>query len=219
MGVAFTTQLDKDRVYASVDAQDGPHVVTITAPGTGGTPQFDANIVLPGTSEGWVGFDLATQMVHVLGTRPGTDEPTVYVIEPHSNAVYADAALPNAATAIVLDENQRYPSADREQLLALAEGGSVASVDIGHHAFAWRLPGVLAGVAMAVLLYLLARLLFRRREVAVFLGVLIAADGMLFAQSRIGMNDAYVGLGIVGAYVLFVALWQMRGRTRRHARA
>ena len=216
MGIAFTTQLDKDRVYASVDAQDGPRVVTITAPGTGGTPQLDATITLPGTTEGWVGFDLATQMVHVLGTRPGTGEPTVYVIEPHSNGVYADAALPAAPAAIVLDQNQRYPSSDREELLALASDGAAASVDVGHHAFAWRLPGVLAGVAMAILLYLLARLLFRRREVAVFLAVLIAADGMLFAQSRIGMNDAYVGLGIVAAYVLFTALWQMRGRTRGH---
>ena len=216
MGIAFTTQLDKDRVYVSVDAQDGPHITTITAPGTGGTPQLDANFRLPGTTEGWVGFDLATQMVHALGTRPETGEPTVYVIEPHSNAVYADAALPAAPAAIVLDQNQRYPSSDREQLLALGAEGAAASVDIGHHAFAWRLPGVFAGVAMAVLLYLLARLLFRRREVAVFLGILIAADGMLFAQSRIGMNDAYVGLGIVAAYVLFTALWQMRGRTRRH---
>lgn len=216
MGLAFATQLDKDRIYVSVAAKNGPHVSTIVAPGNGGTPQFETSFVLPGTSEGWVGYDLASQMVHVLGTRPGTGEPTVYVIEPHSNAVYADAALPFQPAAIALDQNQRYPSSDREQLLAFAAAGPAASVDIGHHAFAWRLPGVLAGVAMAILLYLLARMLFRRREVAVFLAILMAADGMLFAQSRIGMNDAYVGLGIVAAYVLFVALWQMRGSARRH---
>ena len=216
MGLAFTTQLDKDRLYVSVQAQDGPHVSTIVAPGNGGTPQFETSFVLPGTAEGWVGYDLATQMVHVLGTRPGTGEPTVYVIEPHSNGVYADAALPFTPAAIALDENQRYPSSDREQLVALGATGPAAAVDVGHHAFAWRLPGVFAGVAMGVLLYLLTRILFRRREVAVFLAVLVAADGMLFAQSRIGMNDSYVGLGIVAAYVLFVAIWQMRGRRRRH---
>ena len=216
MGIAFTTQLDKDRVYVSVLGQDGPHVTTIVAPGAGGTPVFDANFVLPGTSAGWVGYDLASQMVHVEGTRPGTGEPTVYVIEPHSNGVYADAALPFTPTAIVLDQNQRYPSSDREQLVAFDAAGPAASVDIGEHAFAWRLPGVIAGVLMAILLYLLARMLFRRREVAVFLAILMAADGMLFAQSRIGMNDSYVGLGIVAAYVVFVALWQMRGRMRRH---
>ena len=35
-------------------------------------------------------------------------------------------------------------------------------------------------------------------------------DGMFFVQSRIGMNDAYVGLGIVAAYTLFAALWTGR---------
>ena len=30
---------------------------------------------------------------------------------------------------------------------------------------------------------------------------------MLFVQSRIGMNDVYVGLFIVAAYTLFAALW------------
>ena len=207
-GMAFTTNLDKDRLYVSYLADDGPHVATVNAPGTGGTPSLDVTFVLPGADAGWVAYDLATQMVHVLGSRPDTGEPTVYVIEPHSRAVYADAALPFSPTALVLDVNQRYPSSDREQLLAFSAAGSIASVDVGHHAYAWRLPGVLAGIAMAVLLYLLARILFRRREVAVILGFLIAVDGMLFAQSRIGMNDAYVGLGIVAAYVLFAAIWK-----------
>ncbi len=214
-GMAFTTNLDKDRLYVSYVADDGPHVATVNAPGTGGAPSLDTIFTLPGSTAGWVGYDLATQMVHVLGSRPGTGEPTVYVVEPHSRAVYADAALPFSPSALVMDANQRYPASDREQLLAFSASGSMASVDVGHHAYAWRLPGVLAGIGMAVLLYLLARILFRRREVAVILGFLIAVDGMLFAQSRIGMNDAYVGLGIVAAYVLFAAIWRSgasRGR-------
>ncbi len=214
-GLALTTELDKDRLYVAFQADDGPRVATILAPGTAGTPVLETTVRLPGTGAGWVGYDLATQMVHVLGNRPTTGEPTIYVIEPHSNAVYADAALPFTPGALVLDENQRYPSSDRQQILAFATGGSSASVDVGQHAYAWRLPGVLAGVAMAVLLYLLARILFRRREIAVFLGFLISVDGMLFAQSRIGMNDAYVGLGIVAAYVLFAAIWRSGG-SRRH---
>ncbi len=214
-GMAFTTNLDKDRLYVSYLTDEGPRVATVNAPGTAETPDLDTTFKLPGTEAGWVGYDLATQMVHVLGNRPGTGEPTVYVIEPHSRAVFADAALPFAPTALVLDANQRYPSSDREQLLAFATEGAAASVDVGQHAYAWRLPGVLAGVAMAVLLYLLARILFRRREVAIFLGFLIAVDGMLFAQSRIGMNDAYVGLGIVLAYVLFAAIWRSGGSRRQ----
>jgi len=214
-GMAFTTNLDKDRLYVSYLADDGPRVATVTAPGTGGAPALDTTFRLPGGSPSWVGYDLASQMVHVLGTRPETGEPTVYVIEPHSNGVYADASLPFAPEAVVLDENQRYPSSDRQQLLAFAAAGTTASVDVGQHAFAWRLPGVLAGVAMAVLLYLLGRLLFRRREVAVFLAFLVAVDGMLFAQSRIGMNDSYVGLAIVAAYLLFASIWRSGG-SRRH---
>ena len=215
-GMALTTSLDKDRLYVSFVGPDGPSVSTITTPGTGGTPSVDGTFRLPGSSAGWVGYDLASQMVHVLGSRPSTGAPTIYVIEPHSNAVYADAALPFAPAALVVDENQRYVATDRQAILALSRDGAAANVETGKHAFAWRLPGVLAGMLMAVLLYLLARLLFRRREVAVFLGIIVGLDGMLFAQSRIGMNDSYVGLGIVAAYLVFAALWRSPGGSRRH---
>jgi hypothetical protein len=148
---------------------------------------------------------------------PGADgADTVYVIEPHGNAVYADAQLPFIPAAMVMDENERYPSTDRQQLLAFDAGGDVASVEIGRHAYAWRVPGVIAGILMALLLYVLARILFRRRSVAVIFGVVALVDGMLFAQSRIGMNDSYVGLGIVGAYTIFAALWLHPGNSRRH---
>ena len=86
---------------------------------------------------------------------------------------------------------------------------------MGSHAFAWRLPGVIARRPMAAAcLYLLARILFRRRLVAVLVGVFVLADGMFFVQSRIGMNDVYVGLFIVAAYTLFAAVWTgwWRGR-------
>src|SRR5262249_21660572 len=141
---------------------------------------------------------------------------TMYVVEPHGNAVYADASLPYVPAAVVMDDNQQYPSSDRQQLLAFDASGAVASVEIGRHAFAWRVPGVIAGVLMGVLMYVLARLPFRRRSIGVILGLITLVDGMLFAQSRIGMNDSYVGLGIVAAYVLFAALWLHPGESRRH---
>ncbi|TAJ98907.1 MAG: phospholipid carrier-dependent glycosyltransferase [Chloroflexota bacterium] len=215
LGIAFATHLDKDRVYASLLTAEGPRVATVTVPTAAGGAVLETTFRLPGTSAGWVGYDLATQMVHVLGSTPAGDAATVYVIEPHANAVYADAALPFEPGAIVLDENERYPSSDRQQLLAFESDGSAATVTTGQHAFAWRLPGVFAGVLMALLLYVLARVLFRRREVAMFLGALVALDGMLFAQSRIGMNDAYVGLGIIAAYTIFAALWRSPSGSRR----
>ena len=87
-------------------------------------------------------------------------------------------------------------------------------MDVGSHAFAWRLPGVIAGALIAALLYLLTRLLFRRRSVALIFAVLLSVDGLMFQQARIGMNDVYVGLFIVAAYTLFAAIWTgwWRGR-------
>ena len=66
---------------------------------------------------------------------------------------------------------------------------------------------------MAGLIYLLARILFRRRAIAVLAAILVLVDGMLFVQTRIGMNDVYVGLFIVAAYTLFAALWTGRWRS------
>ena len=90
----------------------------------------------------------------------------------------------------------------------------MASIDVGSHAFAWRLPGVIAGALMAVALYLLTRILFRRRVVAGLVAAFTLVDGMIFVQARIGMNDVYVGLFIVAAYALFAAIWTgwWRGR-------
>ena len=159
-------------------------------------------------------------MVHVEGSVPGSSADagtdTIYVIEPHANSIYADAPLPYVPTGDGHGPEPALPSSDREQLLAFDAGGDVASVEIGRHAYAWRVPGVIAGVLMALFLYVLARLLFRRREVAVLVGIIALVDGMLFAQSRIGMNDSYVGLGIVAAYTIFAALWLHPGDSRRH---
>ena len=218
-GIVGINDIENDPIYATVQTADGPKVALIVAK-RDETPRVDRTYTLPGTKAGRAYFDLASRMVHVEGTTPvapgTTPSETMYVIEPHGNAIYADAPLPFEPVVMVLDENQQYPSSDREQLLAFDAGGTVASVEIGRHAYAWRVPGVLAGVGMALFLYVLARLLFKRRTVAVLLGVTVLVDGMLFAQSRIGMNDSYVGLGIVAAYTIFAALWLHPGNTRRH---
>ena len=218
-GLVAISDIQDDPIYASVLTAGGPRWSTIIAT-SGKDPRIDQTFTLPGSTAGRAYFDLAARMVHIEGSVPaghdGAGGETMYVIEPHGNAVYADAQLPFVPTTIVLDDNQDYPSSDRQQLLAFDAGGAAASVEIGRHAFAWRVPGVLAGVLMGVLMYVLARLLFKRRSVAVILGLITLADGMLFAQSRIGMNDSYVGLGIVAAYVVFAALWLHPGNSRRH---
>jgi Dolichyl-phosphate-mannose-protein mannosyltransferase/C-terminal four TMM region of protein-O-mannosyltransferase len=218
LGVSDTSDLTGDPIYVSVQGPNGPRVDTITGADGASAPVKASSFALPGDTAGSVFYDAASRMVHVLGSVQDdpSKAPTVYVIEPHANAVYADAALPAVPAAIVMDQNQDYPSSDRQQLLSLSASGEVGSVEIGDHALAWRIPGVLAGVLMGALIYLLARMLFKRRWIAVAAAFLTLADGMLFAQSRIGMNDSYVGLGIVAAYTLFVALWLRPGDSRRH---
>ncbi len=157
-----------------------------------------------------VRWDAPSNMVHVLGRTP-SGQPTIYVVEPHTDSVFADATLPFQPSAWVLDVEPSTPDLDRQHALAFSAGGDVAIVDIGGHAFAWRLPGVVLGALTAGLMYGLARLLFRRRSIATLLGIFIALDGLLFSQGRIGMNDSILGFFIVAAVTLLVAL--IRGPT------
>ena len=211
-GLSRVTGIDDDRLYVTHAALEGPTVAVIVTSGDSAKdgPSLRRSFQLPGPG-GWVGFDEASRQVHVLGGLPGSTAfagpKTIYVIEPHGDAVYADAPLPFEPVALAMDANERYPATDREQLLAFGADGRIAAVDVGQHAFAWRIPGVFAGVAMAALLYLLTRVLFRRRAVAILVAILVVADGMLFAQSRIAMNDAYVGMFLIAAYLLFAAVW------------
>src|SRR5688500_20179681 len=122
-------------------------------------------------------------MIHVLGERPGGSVSTIYVIEPHANAVFADAALPFEPAALALDVAKPYPSDDRQQILAFDADGTVASVETGKHAFAWRLPGVIAGVLVVALVFNLGRILFRRRTVAVLAARSVEPDAMLLVHA------------------------------------
>jgi hypothetical protein len=152
-------------------------------------------------------FDDATKVTQALGKTPDGSGWTVYAIESNGNAVFEDAMLPFEPVAVGADVTPDLPSTDREDLLALAPNGDMAQVDIGQFAFAWRIVGVLFGALMAVCLYLLARLLFRRRSVGLLVALFSCVDGMFFAQSRIAMNDTYVGGFLLLAYLLFAYIW------------
>jgi hypothetical protein len=151
--------------------------------------------------------DSATKVAQALGRTPDGQNWTIYAIETNGNAVFSDAQLPFQPVAIGLDSSPNLPDSDREQLLAIAPDGSMASVDVGQFAFSWRIVGVLFGALMAACLYLLARLLFRRRSVGLLVALFSMTDGMLFVQSRIAMNDTYVGGFLLLAYLIFAVLW------------
>jgi hypothetical protein len=210
-GLALTT-VDDSKLYVTTEPDAGTTakgriaIVAVSGDAAKNGPTLVESMEMPGPVSR-IAYDDATEMVHVLGRTPDGSAATIYVIEPHARAVYADARLSIEPTAWAVDVARPYPTDDREQILVFDGAGTTASVDVGQHEFAWRLPGVLAGAAMAGFLYLLARILFRRRSIALLVGVMSLADGMLFVQSRIGMNDAYVGLGIVAAYTLFAAIW------------
>jgi hypothetical protein len=170
-------------------------------------------------------FDTATKIVHALGRTPDGTGWTAYAIESNGTAVFDDAELPfkpvsigldNASQVLGFDKVSEMPDVNHEALLAFAPDGSMASVDVGQFAFSWRLVGVLFGTLMAVCMYLLARILFRRRSVGLLVAAFSLMDGMLFAQSRIAMNDTYVGGLLLLAYVIFALLW-LDGGKRRYA--
>jgi hypothetical protein len=221
-GLAFLTGFDDPKLYVTAGLPGKPaySVIAVGGDSAKSGPADLGSHPLPGPGTR-VAYDESSQQVHILGRVPGsqgadTDPWTVYVIEPHGNAVYADARLPVdfRPTAWAVDIEPMYPADDPQQLFVFDGSGATAEIGLGAHAFAWRLPGVIAGALTAVLLYLLARILFRRRLVAALTGLFVLVDGMFFVQSRIGMNDVYVGLFIVAAYTMFAALWTgwLRGR-------
>jgi hypothetical protein len=183
-------------------------VLSIDDPSSGtlSVPALSTTFQMPGDVSKLT-FDVATKMIHVLGRTPDGSADTVYVVEPHANATYADAQLPFTSVSWALDATHDYPSTDREALLVASANGTIATIDVGGDPFAWRFPGVILGALTALLIYLLCRILFKRRSIAVLAGLLVAADGMFFVQSRIAMNDVYVGFFIVAAYTLFAAIW------------
>ncbi len=210
-GLALVTGLGSgNQLYATtVDATTGKPQISIVA--TSGDraktgPSVAESFELPAAGTR-VMFDEASQLVGVLSTTSDGVTPTLYIIEPHGNAVFADHKLPFTPAALVLDHTGDYPSSTRGQVLAFGSSGTLASADVLHYDFAWRLPGVIAGALTVGLLFLLARVLFRRRTVGVLAGVFVLLDGMFFVQSRIAMNDVYVGMFILAAYLLFAWLW------------
>ena len=202
--LAFDRESAQGTQTVYVAAGDSVALVSVTS-GTAPTLALvsgQPSIEMPGVVTRLV-FDEATKILHALGRSPNGSGWTVYAIEANGGAVFSDAPLPFEPVALGLDT----PQAGHEELLAFAADGSTAAVDVGQFAFSWRIVGVLFGTLGAVCLYLLARMLFKRRSVGLLVGFFSLADGMMFAQSRIATNDVYVGGLLLLAYVIFAALW------------
>ncbi|MEP7158536.1 MAG: phospholipid carrier-dependent glycosyltransferase, partial [Chloroflexota bacterium] len=199
---------EKPTIYAA----SGNELVTVRLP-SDDVASLSAPVPMPNFVDK-VLWNPATTNIHVLGRSQDGQADTIYVVEPRSNSVFADARLAFAPQVLLMDAMREWPSEDRDDVLALSAVGQMATVDVGNNQWAYRFPGVLLGALMAVLIYLLARFLFARRSIAIIAALLVLADGMFFANSRIAMNDIYVSFFIVAALAIFVPLWLGRWRSR-----
>ena len=190
---------DEPTLYAA--SGGGLLSIPLTDDGAGSV----ASVWMPGPIHdlAWNG---SAGLVHALGDAP-EGGPTVYVVEPKGESVFIDVPLSTRPSHLLPDTQADRPGTDRTRLIALDADGTMTTIGIGGNAFGWRLPGMLLGVLAAALLYLLARVLFARRSVAVIAGVLVVAEGMLFANSRLAMNDVYVTTFILLAVLLFAPLY------------
>ena len=151
-------------------------------------------------------WNASGELMHVLGQTP-EGRPTAYVVEPKGRSVFIDVPLPWEPEHLLADTQADDPDVDRTELLAVAADGRVAGIEIGGNAFGSRLPGVLLGALTAALAYLLARVLFARRSIGLITAVLVLAEGMLFANARIAMNDVYVTAFVLLAVLLLAPLY------------
>jgi dolichyl-phosphate-mannose--protein O-mannosyl transferase len=73
----------------------------------------------------------------------------------------------------------------------------------GDQAFGWRVASAAAGTLLVLVVYGLARLLFRDRFIAVTSALLVALDGLVFVESRIAKPDIFLTLFLFAAYGAF----------------
>ena len=75
----------------------------------------------------------------------------------------------------------------------LAKLGMVLGMKIfGENSFGWRFPGALLGVGSVLLVFLLAKELFKDDLLALLSAAVFSLDGLVLVMNRIGMNDSYL---------------------------
>lgn len=75
---------------------------------------------------------------------------------------------------------------------------------LGLTPFAYRLCGNIAGILMILVIYLIAKQLFKRERYAIFSASIMALDGMHFVQTRIGTVDSLLLLFCLTSFYFFL---------------
>ena len=72
----------------------------------------------------------------------------------------------------------------------------------------YRLCGNIAGILMILIIYLIAKELFKRERYALFAAAIMALDGMHFVQTRIGTVDSFLVLFCLTSFLFFIKYLQ-----------
>ena len=177
---------------------------------------------LPGAPS-LIGYQAIANVVYVAGVS-AAGEPVVWPIEPHIDgrndtsaglAAFDQTTLPAPALAMAFDISADSQADDHGRLILSTGDGALVRLDAGSNAFAWRLAGAVFGALLVVLVYLLAATMFGRPRIGLLAAGFVAIDGMSYVMSRIAMNDIFVAVFIVAAYLVFWQIWA--GRWARSA--
>jgi len=117
------------------------------------------------------------------------------IVETHGASPYS--SLPVRGTLLAVDG-----TADE---VLVGDNDGATRVSTGRQALSWRIPGIVAGAALAFFIVLLARRLFTSRIAPALAGAVVLFDGSMFAQTRIGMNDGYVAAFLAAGWYFVVA--------------
>jgi 4-amino-4-deoxy-L-arabinose transferase-like glycosyltransferase len=84
-------------------------------------------------------------------------------------------------------------------------GMILGMVVFGENSFGWRIPGALLGVGSVMLIYLIAKKLFKDELVGLLSASVFALEGLPLVMTRIGMNDSYfLFFSLLALYLLLV---------------
>ena len=88
----------------------------------------------------------------------------------------------------------------------LAKLGMVLGMTIfGENSFGWRIPGAIVGVGSVLLVYLIAKKIFKDELLGILSAGVFSLDGLPLVMSRIGMNDSYLLFFVLFSIYLFLA--------------
>lgn len=75
----------------------------------------------------------------------------------------------------------------------VAKLGMVLGMSIfGQNSFGWRFPGAVLGTLSILMIYLLAKEIFKDETLGLLSSAVLCLDGLLLVLNRIGMNDSYL---------------------------